>query len=187
MNPTSRPASGMPNIDIATDLDVEIIKKQLNREPRGLIGIAARNDRSEPAVIVSNPLIRRGDLIEPFPTLYWLTDPSLCAAISHLERDGVIAQIEQLILEDDEFRAAVHEDHQRYISQRWSLVEAADRSMIDGTSVECDLKNLGVGGVANHDAVKCLHMHVAHHLADKNTIGEWLIEQFNMELMRSVV
>lgn len=161
----------------ATDRDIQTITHQLNRKPRGVVGIAARNSHGEPAVIVCHPLRRIGDIIEPFPTLYWLTDPDLCSAISHLERDGAIGQVEQAISRESTFRDALHADHDRYAVERWSLITETDRAAIAGTAIEHDLRTLGIGGMANRDAVKCLHMHVAQHLANVNAVGAWVMER----------
>ena len=42
-----------------------------------------------------HPLKNSGDRVEPFPTIYYLTDPDLLRAISELERQNFIGKFEQ--------------------------------------------------------------------------------------------
>lgn len=56
-----------PNAD-----DLEIIAKQLGREPRGVLEVAYRTPDGLPAVVKTAPRLPDGT---PFPTLYYLTDP----------------------------------------------------------------------------------------------------------------
>lgn len=108
----------------------------------------------------------------PFPTLYWLAEIELIKHISHVERDGWIKRFEARIAEDPELTARMRDDHQRYIAQRWELLEEADREAAE----RLELKVRGIGGLLDHGKIKCLHLHYAHHLADRNTVGE-LLEQ----------
>ena len=62
----------------------------------------------------------------PFPTLYWLADEELVKRISHVERDGWIKRFEASIAGDPELAGAFRRDHERYIEQRWALLETAD-------------------------------------------------------------
>ena len=58
------------------DADLEIVKEQLGRAPRGVLDIAYRTPDGQPAVVKTAPKLPDGT---PFPTLYYLTDPRLTA------------------------------------------------------------------------------------------------------------
>ena len=75
------------------------IEDQTGRPPRGIVTVAAHCPAGHPAVAHCYPLLRKASGIEPFPTLYWLTCPRLRREISHIERDGAITVIAELIAE----------------------------------------------------------------------------------------
>ena len=108
---------------------------------------------------------RRGP--RPFPTLYWLRDPALLHAISDLERRGAIAGYAERIAADPVFRATVATDHARYAAERWALLTDADRARCAALGFTAALRDRGVAGAADPAAVKCLHAHAAHALADR--------------------
>jgi len=97
----------------------------------------------------------------PFPTLFYLTCPTLVAAVSRLESGGgVRAWSARLATAPTPARdVAVAATAAR--RRRRELVRRYDLTMIDeGASLAT-----GVGGVGDVRAVKCLHAHVAHALA----------------------
>ena len=65
-----------------TDADLDVVREQLGRTPRGVVDIAYRTPDGAPAVIKTAPKLPDGT---PFPTLYYLTDPRLTAEASRLE------------------------------------------------------------------------------------------------------
>lgn len=103
----------------------------------------------------------------PFPTLYWLRDPALIHALSDLERRGTIAELVARVQSDQAFRDAVRGDHARYAAERWSLLGEGGRAEAERLGFAAALRDRGVGGAACHTAVKCLHAHAAHALADR--------------------
>ncbi len=116
----------------------------------------------------------------PFPTIYWLRDPALDRAVADLERRGLIADIEKRLLDDEALRTELHADHARYRDQRWAVLSDADRAVVEASeSLQRSFRG-GVGGVADFDHVKCLHAHVAHAIADKNTIGKLVLSMFDV-------
>ncbi|HIC96436.1 TPA: DUF501 domain-containing protein, partial [Candidatus Bipolaricaulota bacterium] len=38
-----------------------------------------------------------------------------------------------------------------------------------------------IGGLADWDKVKCLHLHYAHHLARGNIVGRWVEDRFSLK------
>ena len=118
----------------------------------------------------------------PFPTLYWLLDPALLHAISDLERRGAIASFAERVAADPAFAAAVRRDHRRYAAERWALLSGADRLRVAAAGFTAALRDRGVGGAGDDAAVKCLHAHAAHALADRaagrepNAIGAEVLD-----------
>lgn len=122
------------------------------------------------------PIRERGDRIEPFPNLYWLECNEVAARIARLEHAGGVGKLEQRIAADPEFRVAVHADHRAYAEERWELLRPEDRQRVDEAGLRGSLMDRGIGGIANFDAVKCLHLHYAHHLAVGSTLGRAIEE-----------
>jgi uncharacterized protein len=85
----------------------------------------------------------------PFPTLYYLTHPTLTAAASRLESTGMMREMTERVEREPELAAAYRRAHESYL---------ADRDAIEplGTTVSA-------GGMP--DRVKCLHVLIAHSLA----------------------
>ena len=114
------------------------------------------------------PLRFRRGVPTPFPTIYWLRDPELDRALAELERQQAVGRLEQRIADDDELRAAVAKDHERYRDARWAMLSAEHRAVVQASPSLSRAFATGVGGTANPAAVKCLHAHYAHHLATQS-------------------
>lgn len=113
----------------------------------------------------------------PFPTIYWLKPGELHRAVANLERQGLIAELEERIQNDASFRDAVHDDHRRYIAQRWAMLTEDDRTAVEEFGLREHFHERGIAGIADFNHVKCLHAHVAHALADRNLIGQHIQAQ----------
>ncbi|MCA1727177.1 MAG: DUF501 domain-containing protein [Actinobacteria bacterium] len=95
----------------------------------------------------------------PFPTRYWLTCPAAAKAVSTLESNGAIADLNLLIEGEPGYGLLVDLAHQAY---------AAEREEIEPGSGSWG----GVAGTAR--GIKCLHAHYAYWLAGGNDpVGEW--------------
>lgn len=134
-----------------------------------------------PCVVVCYPLRRTRGRIAPFPTLYWLTCPRLCAAVASLERDGMIAAMSDELTLDPGLRLALLGDHERYIEERWAILSPTDRELVVATGLVSHLRERGIGGMTNRAAVKCLHLHLAHHLASGNALGSLLVHRYGLQ------
>ena len=157
--------------------DREAVRRQLRKDPGEFLRVVARNRRGEPAVIEYYPLRREPDgTLHPFPTLWWLTCPDIDRDLAVLENQGWIRRLQSLMREDEAFREAVHADHRRYIEQRWQRLSPAHRELVRERGWERLFLNNGIGGIADWDYVKCLHLHFAHHLADGSTLGAYVAE-----------
>ncbi|MEU4807935.1 DUF501 domain-containing protein [Nocardia fluminea] len=126
--------------------DLEIIAKQLGREPRGVLEVAYRTPDGLPAVVKTAPRLPDGT---PFPTLYYLTDPRLTAEASRQESAGVMREMTERLATDPELAAAYRRAHESYLAERNAI-----------ESLGTDFTG---GGMP--DRVKCLHVLIAHSLA----------------------
>ncbi|KAF0848659.1 DUF501 domain-containing protein [Nocardia caishijiensis] len=126
--------------------DLEIIARQLGREPRGVLAIAYRTPDGLPAVVKTAPRLPDGT---PFPTLYYLTDPRLTAEASRQESAGVMREMTERLAHDPELAAAYRAAHESYLAER------------------NEIESLGTDftGGGMPDRVKCLHVLIAHSLA----------------------
>lgn len=161
-----------------TDADLRHITDCLGRTPKGVVGVAARDRQGRPSVITNAPLIRDAERWLPFPTLYWLVDPALNSAIAEIERKGGVRAIETALQQDEALLTQHLEDNRHYAAKRWSLLDEADKRLAEEKGLVAVLRDAGVGGVANHHAIKCLHAQAAYHLArDNGTAVGGLIDQ----------
>jgi uncharacterized protein len=133
--------------------ELRVVEMQLGRPPRGVTAIAHYCPCGLPDVVQTQPRLPGGT---PFPTLYYLTCPRACAALSRLEAAGVMREMAGRLMADAGLRARYLTAHEDYLARR---AEAATRAGIEplppGTQ--------SAGGMP--DRVKCLHALAAHALA----------------------
>lgn len=144
-----------------TPEDLVAVAAQLGRQPRGVVGIAARCVCGAPLVTRTSPRLGNG---EPFPTTYYLTHPAASKAIGRLESQGIMASMNRLLAEDEALAAAHRSAHQDYLDRRAELGEPDE------------LAGVSAGGMP--DRVKCLHALAAHALAvgpGVNPVGDWTL------------
>lgn len=156
-----------------SEKDLQIITSQLGRVPAGTVKVAIRDIFNIPAVIEVTPIVRQ----KPFPTLYWLSHRDLSKKIDHLEASGLIKELEIRVEQDAQFKQRLHEAHQDYRDQRVSrLRELEEYQQLPPSFIE-SLEQKGIGGIADFNKIRCLHMHYAHHLVTgKNPVGTYLDE-----------
>ncbi len=53
-----------------------------------------------------------------------------------------------------------------------NLLSGEDRRFLADSGMSTSLLDKGIGGIADLNRIKCLHLHVAHALARENPIGE---------------
>ncbi|ABG03882.1 conserved hypothetical protein [Rubrobacter xylanophilus DSM 9941] len=126
--------------------DREAVRRQLGREPRPF-RVAARCPHGLPSVIENEPS-------RSMPTTFWVTCPSLEAAISRVEAAGGVRAAQR---EVGEARVEeIHEEHRRRYGTR-------------------------VAGVREGGYVKCLHAFTALHLAGAlpNPVAEWTLRRLD--------
>ena len=149
--------------------DLGIVTRQLGRELTCNMAPVSRCTAGFPVVVRNEPVTRDG---VPFPTLYWLTCPSLCTDISRLEASGAVVDFERL-LQSPETRTALLASDLAYRRER---VE-------DGGAAGTALLEVGIAGNRDPLHIKCLHAHAADFLAaGLNPIGEKVLERAPMPI-----
>ena len=145
-----------------TDADRERVREQLNRTPRGVVGVASRTADGDPIVVATAPRLADGT---PFPTTYYLTCQRAVAGCSTLEANGVMAEMTARLQTDEALAARYEEAHEAYLADRATLGQVPE---IDGISA---------GGMPTR--VKCIHVLVGHALAagpGVNPLGDEAVE-----------
>lgn len=135
-------------LEAVTPADEAIVAAQLQRRPRGVVGIAYRCPCGKPAVVVTRPRLEDGT---PFPTTYYLTCPRAVAACSSLESQGLMTEMTQRLSNDSDLARAYRRAHEQYLTDRERLESVPE------------IADISAGGMPHR--VKCLHALVAHSLA----------------------
>jgi hypothetical protein len=151
-----------PPFSPPAEADIITVSRQLGRPARNVIGIAARCVCGAPTVVATRPRLDDGT---PFPTLYYLSHPAATAAISTLEANGVMAELQEL-LHDEGVAAHYRAAHAAYLADR------------EGIEVVPELAGISAGGMPVR--VKCLHALAGHSLAagpGVNPIGDLALER----------
>lgn len=146
-----------PPFPPVSDADLAVLREQLGRPARGVVGIAARCVCGNPTVVATSPRLPDGS---PFPTFYYLTHPAATAAMSTLEADHVMRELSEE-LADDEVAEAYRRAHEAYLRDRAAFGEPEE------------IAGISAGGMPTR--VKCLHALAGHALAagpGVNPIGD---------------
>ncbi len=159
-----------------TPEQLDLIARQLGRKPRGIAAIAWATPAGVPVVLQMRSLVDD----KPFPTLYWLCSRQLYQMIAEIETAGWVKQIEQELAEDEQLRATYAAQQRAYVERRWALMDAADRQRIEQLGFTDLFHQYGIGGIAQWDKVRCLHMQYAHHLVAENVIGQRMDQAFGL-------
>jgi hypothetical protein len=135
--------------------DVADVTRLLGRTPECNFTVVARRPDGTPTVICNDPLMFDGT---PMPTQYWLVDPELRAAVSRLEAEGGVKDVQTQVSLD-----AIARAHMEYARMRDARIpENWTRPRPSG----------GVGGTRR--GVKCLHAHLAWWLVGgDDPVGAW--------------
>jgi uncharacterized protein len=151
--------------------DRAVVERQLGRTPRAFLRVAVRCPFGAPAVTIQAPYDSAG---EPFPTTYYLTCRHLVAAVSRLEAAGGIERWSAAAGDDDTLAAslAAATEEQRAVRRELADGRVGHES---GASLE-----LGIGGAARPEKLKCLHAHVAFALARPGyELGERIVAEID--------
>lgn len=114
-------------------------------------------------------------VIEPFPTMYWVTHPYVRALISKLELEKLGTELESRLVKDESMIEKMKLAHEKYGRERHGLLTSQDKEWIKERKWEAAFaESRGVAGIRNRLSVKCLHAHAAHFWSGcaDNIIGE---------------
>lgn len=146
-----------------TAADEGAVTAQLQRSPRGVVGVAYRCPCGKPAVVATQPRLNDGS---PFPTTYYLSCPRATSACSTLEAQGVMAEMAERLASDPELATAYRRAHEAYLADRNALGDVPE------------IAGVSAGGMP--ERVKCLHALVGHALAagpHVNPLGDEALER----------
>ncbi|WP_396027322.1 DUF501 domain-containing protein [Actinomyces ruminicola] len=131
-----------------TESDLETLRVQLGRVPRGVVDVAARCACGRPTVVRTAPRLPDGS---PFPTTYYLTHPAAVRGCSTLEAEHLMEDFNRRLADDPELAAAYAAAHADYLARRAELGSPAE------------IEGISAGGMPTR--VKCLHALLGHALA----------------------
>lgn len=161
----SLPSAGDPITGNLVDSETaQVISAQLGRPARAVLAVEHRCACGQPDVVRTGALLPDGT---PFPTVFYLTCPAACAAVSRLEAAGWMRRWQQQLGEQPQVAAQYEQAHAQYVAQRQPQV-----AVLEGVSA---------GGMPTR--VKCLHALVAHSLAaglGVNPVGDAALEQLSL-------
>ncbi len=165
-----------------TEVQLEMIRQQLGREPQGMVGIAVENEKDVPLVLQMELLVND----KPFPTLYWLSSKDLYQAIAEIETAGVVKLLEEELMSEPELLETHLADQQRYVDLRWASATDQQKQRIEELGFLPLYTKYGIGGISQWDKIRCLHMNYAYHLAQGSALGELLDQRYSLnEIVRS--
>lgn len=149
---------GLPSAD-----EVSRVAALLGRNPEVDFEVVVIDSGGGPVVIRNGPIMNNG---RPMPTRYWLVGRDLSLWVARLEGGGGVRAAEKAV--DASELAATH---QRYATER------------DAQIPEGHVGPRPAGGVGGtRTGVKCLHAHLAHHLAvDGDPVGAWVVQQLEAD------
>lgn len=147
-------ALAAPEADAATS---DLIGAQLGRPARGRPAVVHRCGHGLPTVVRVRPRLEDGT---PFPTVFWLSCPLARSAVGRLEAEHRMVALNARLASEPALAAAQAAASTRYVAFRDRL--GAPEPPLPGAPT--------AGGLP--ERVKCLHVHVAHHLATgDNAVG----------------
>ncbi|MDU0349382.1 DUF501 domain-containing protein [Actinomyces sp. MRS3W] len=144
------------------EADLETLRVQLGREPRGVVDVAARCVCGRPTVVRTAPRLPDGS---PFPTTYYLTHPAAVRGCSTLEAEHLMEDFNRRLVAEPDLAAAYASAHADYLARRAEL------------GIPEEIAGVSAGGMPTR--VKCLHALLAHTLAvgrGINPIGDLTLE-----------
>lgn len=159
-----------PADDPVSPGDITAISAQLGRPARDVLTVASRCPCGLPQVVTTAPRLADGT---PFPTVFYVTCPRLNAAISTLESEGLMAQMQARLADEPQTAQAYAAAHQRYLAVR---AAHGDVPEIDGVSA---------GGMP--DRVKCLHVLAGQALAEGPGVNPFGDEVLQILVERGVM
>ncbi len=164
--------------DHQSSAELRLVTALLGRPPLLPFTVVDRCPDTTPRVLAVPPVARADSRWRPFPTIYWLSCPRLHHEVSRLESNGWVHRYTDQIAADTALAEAF------LIGQRWLITHR--RAQIPGgidveslpARVLARLDHTNIAGCRELLAIKCLHAHVAQHLAvGRNPVGAAVLDQ----------
>ena len=161
-----------------TEPDQQALLGQLGYIPGNALSVGARvhtaipelASENSPLVLKLYPLVLREEsdstksrrkrkrqetdtntLMEPFPTIYWVTHPRIKALISKLELQNLGNQFEKRLQQDSQAMASMELAHRQYGEERYNTITSKDWEWIRQRKWEAAFaKTRGVAGIRNY-------------------------------------
>ena len=111
-------------IEPLTPADEATVTEQLQRRPRGVLGVAYRCPAGHPGVVATLPRLPDGT---PFPTTFYLSCPRAVSACSTLEASGLMTELTDRVAAEPELAAHYAEAHRAYLAARDEIAAASGR------------------------------------------------------------
>ncbi|HUS43952.1 MAG TPA: DUF501 domain-containing protein [Ilumatobacteraceae bacterium] len=144
------------------------VAELLGREPAGAFEVVVRDGAGDPIVVRNAPFLDDGT---PMPTRFYLVGAELVRDVSRLEAAGGVRAAEAEVDADE-----LAEAHRRYAAERDSAIDDDHQG---------PRPYGGVGGT--RVGVKCLHAHLAHHLAGgDDPVGRWTLDHLDAPITTMV-
>ena len=197
---SSTSVRGLPDGVEAEELsasDASAIRARLGFVPTNMLRVAARDpETTAPLVIELYPLKRcdaeeearksrrRGyaGRVQPWPTTFWLVDAALSTRLSKLELKGWVGNLERRLNDGDpDVLARADAVHDLAGQRRWEALTEADRALCDERGWRDALRGVGVAGMKQPRAIKCLHANYGFYLGTRDragldgVVGKWSI------------
>jgi uncharacterized protein len=156
-----------------TQQDLDTLSLQLGRPVRDVVEIPARCVCGSPLVAATAPRLSNGI---PFPTTFYLTHPTVTAAVSRLEAAGVMAEMTQQLSENQQLAEQYQKAHEHYLQERERIRKKAALEPV------WEIDGITAGGMPTR--VKCLHVLAGHALAAGpgiNPLGDQTLELISSE------
>ncbi|KAA9394652.1 DUF501 domain-containing protein [Kocuria coralli] len=151
-----------------SDLDLQVLSRQLGRQVRDVVEIPARCVCGNPLVAATAPRLSNGS---PFPTVFYLAHPVITAAVSRLEAEGKMYEMTDRLSTDEDLAASYRRSHQDFLAERERI------RLKSGTGPVPEIDGISAGGMPTR--VKCLHVLAGHSLsagAGVNRLGDETLE-----------
>jgi hypothetical protein len=150
-------------IELPSADEVSQVAALLGRHPEVDFEVVVVDSEGSPVVIRNGPIMNNG---RPMPTRYWLVGRDLSRRVARLESGGGVRAAEKAV---DAYELVA--THQQYAAER------------DAQIPQDHLGPRPAGGVGGtRTGVKCLHTHLAHHLAvGGDPVGVWVVQQLEAD------
>lgn len=145
-----------PFLEEADECDRAVVRGQLGKPFLGDVLIARRCPHGAPAVLLTLPFAGSGGAVPP---LLWLTCPNASAGVGTLESRGEIARVGMRLQTDEALREEFIRQERVLASMQRRIAEASGGEELANRVAS---RGAAYGRIGS---MKCLHAHLACHLA----------------------